>query len=93
MTPPPNLGALTSLHNDAQGRLVAADAAGRSATWHHGSWQDTDEAAPVSYRSDTSQQTFDRLDASGKSGRIPAPASPINASSRCSAPAAITPAR
>lgn len=71
VTPPPNLGALTSLHNDAQGRLVAADAAGRSATWHHGSWQDTDEAAPVSYRSDTSQQTFDRLDASGKSGRIP----------------------
>ncbi len=71
VTPPPDLGALTSLHNDAQGRLVVADDAGCSRTWHDGIWQDTDDAAPVSDRNNTSQQTFDRLDASGKSGRIP----------------------
>ncbi|QNK33110.1 AvrE-family type 3 secretion system effector [Serratia sp. JUb9] len=71
VTPPPDLGRLTSLHNDAQGRLVAADDSGHSATWHNGSWQTTDDTAPASYQNDASQQTFDRLDASGKSGRIP----------------------
>ncbi|WP_431712392.1 AvrE-family type 3 secretion system effector [Serratia marcescens] len=68
---PLNLGPLTSLHNDAQGRLVVADASGRSATWDNGNWQATNETAPESYRNDTSQQTFNRLRTSGKSGRIP----------------------
>ncbi|MET3056229.1 AvrE-family type 3 secretion system effector [Serratia marcescens] len=71
VTPPPNFGLLTSLHNDAQGRLVAADNAGRSATWHSSNWQATDESGPISYHNDVSQQTFDRLGASGKSSRIP----------------------
>ncbi|MCU7369219.1 AvrE-family type 3 secretion system effector [Pantoea stewartii] len=69
--PPPNIGRLTSLHNDAQGRLVTADDVGRSACWHNGSWQVTDDVAPVSHHNDISQRTFDRLGASGKSGRIP----------------------
>lgn len=71
VTPPPNLGLLVSLHNDAQGRLVVADDAGRSATWDNDSWQTTNDATPISYQNDTSQQTFDRLGASEKSGRIP----------------------
>ncbi len=71
VTPPSNLGPVASLHNDAQGRLVVADDSGLSATWHNNSWQATDDSVPTSHQNNSSQQIFDRLGASVKSGRIP----------------------
>lgn len=69
---PANLGTLTSLHTDGQGRLMAADAQGNAARLEAGAWQPMDRQQALSeQQNNRSAETFGRLDNAGKSGRIP----------------------